>query len=250
VARFRFKIVDSQGKRRSGVLRAESLQVAESALRSKLCQIEQLVPLPDEGQAVEVGRLETSFSQVDRIRRVLAGFMTLILALSLHSWVTQTKKTAAPTPQKSTAAVSFKVTGLLQFKGASTEPSEWTVYVVFPDLPYEVGGRLEDDAGGRISEAVDLEGVERPKQVAVDVEYEGRRWRLPAELAMPASGDVDLGTLEVTVPSTVERPQPGAVVQQTPIPSNGEPRIRGRRLTKEKYKGAIEAKSRGKARKR
>lgn len=243
MARFRFKIVDSQGRRRSGILRADSLEIAESGLRSKLCQVEELTLLPDEGHAVEIGRLDSSFSQVDRIRHGLAAVMALVFVISLYTWVTRPKDVlAAPENHQ---AVAFKVKGKLVLQGGQLDPAEWTVYVVFPELPYEVAGRLESEDGGNFLYTVDLEGVDRPKKVVVDVDYEGYRWTLPDQLTMPSSGDVDLGTLAVAAPSaSATKAQP--LAKQTPIPSTGEPRVRGRRMTKENLKRAMQGRKQAK----
>lgn len=197
MARFRFKIVDSSGRRRSGVLRADSLEVAESALRSKLCQIEELIPLADDGQAVDVGKLESSFSQVDRIRRGLAAVMAMVFAISLYTWVTQERK---PPIKTNDQKVLFQVKGELALGPADGDPSDWKVYVVFPDVPFEVGGSLKDE-NNAFTYPVELQGTRRPTQVRVEVELDKRRWALPEKVAMPATGDLDLGLLTLTRPA-------------------------------------------------
>ena len=197
MARFRFKIVDSSGRRRSGVLRAESLEVAESALRSKLCQVEELTPLPDDGQGVDIGKLESSFSQIDRIRRGLAAVMALVFAISIYSWVTQERK---PPAQVSDQKVSFKVKGELALGAADGDPSDWKVFVVFPELPFEVGGRLKDESN-TFTYPVELQGAQRPLKARVEVELEKRRWPLPEQFSVPTNGDLDLGLLTLTRPA-------------------------------------------------
>lgn len=239
MARFRFKIVDSQGRRRSGVLRADSLEVARSALHSKLCQIEELTPLPDEGQAVEVNRLERSFHRLDLARRGLMALFGGIFLLSLYAWFGQPKApaaSAAPTVPDQTS--TFRARGGLTLGPSQGEPSEWTVRLQFPELPYEVGGVLDDAAGGQFEFPIDLPG-ERPRKVDVEVEHEGRRWRIAGGKAVPAQGDLELGQFEVVPPEAEE--EPPSVAAAAPSPG-AEPRRKGRPLQKKDILRVLKAK--------
>ena len=242
MARFRFKIVDSSGRRRSGVLRADSLEVAESVLRSKLCQIQELIPLADDGQAVDVGKLEGSFTQIDRIRRGLAVLLGCVCAIALYSWATGQSKTLV-LPAESKEIVKFKAKGELLLSAGAGDIGEWSVYVVFPDLPFEVGTRLRDDSNAFVL-PVEYQGKGRPGQVAVDVERNGERWRLPDKVVMPVTGDLDLGALVVS-PSPLYDTQTDlsgarAATEEATRKSTGTNKQRGQRITKANIKKALE----------
>lgn len=242
LARFRFKIVDSQGRRRSGVLRADSREVAESALQSKLCLIEELTPLPDDGQAVEIHRLESSFQQLDRARHGLMAALASVFLVSLYAWFGRPTPPPAQASPQAEQTVEFQARGELLLDPSQGEPSEWTVYVQFPELPFEVGARLDDEQSGSFVLPVDLLG-ERPEKADVEVEHEGRRWRAAAAVAVPAQGDLRLGAIAVAEP----KPEPEEkLVLSVPVPGQpGEPRNKGRRLNKKTMQRAIDAQRRG-----
>ena len=212
--------------------------MAESALRSKLCQIEQLTPLADEGDALD-GRLETSFSLVDKVRRVLAVLMAAVFAFSLYSWAGQRETASSKSPLE--GAVKFKVTGQLPTGGAQGDPSEWTVFVLFPELPYEVGGRLEDDTHGQFAYQLDLEGVERPRRAQVEVEHDGLRWKLPAQISVPRSGNLSMGLLTLVPPPKPEEPP---IAKPSKADGTGQKITRGRPHDKENLRKALEARKR------
>jgi hypothetical protein len=170
-------------------------------LRSKLCQIELLTPLADDGQAVELGRLETSFSQVDRIRQMLAVLLSCVGLFSLISWWRTPNPT--PAPKESNEVVEFVVKGQLDTKRFAGkldgELSDVRVHAVFPDLPYEVDGVLSED-GTSFELPVSLVGVERPKKVIIEVSVDGERWRVPLGVQVSANGNVDVGQVEAEPP--------------------------------------------------
>ena len=199
--RFRFKIVDSQGRRRSGVLRAESLEVAETGLRSKLCQIELLEPLPGEGAAVEVRNLTESFSQVDRIRKVVGALVACVLLVSLYAGWRQLR--SEPVLEVSNEKVQFAVKGQVrpQSLPAGADPSSIKVHVTFPDLAYEVEGRLSED-GTSFELPVDLVGNSRPERMVLELSVDGKpgRWPIPSGTrGISGSGDVVLNQVVVDV---------------------------------------------------
>lgn len=197
--RFRFKIVDSQGRHRSGVLRAESLEVAETALRSKLCQIEQLEPLPGEGVAVDVRNLTESFSQVDRIRKVVGGLVACVLVVSLYAGWRQFR--SEPVPEVSNEKVQFAVKGQVkpQSLPRGADPGSVKVHVTFPDLAYQVEGRLSAD-GTSFELPVDLVGSSRPERMVLELSVDGEpgRWPIPSGTrVISGSGDVVLNEVVV-----------------------------------------------------
>lgn len=224
-------------------MRAESLEVAASALRSKLCQIDELVPLPDEGQAVEVGRLESSFAKLDAGRRVLVAVLSVICLTSVYSWV-KSPAAVAFKPDSKSQVVHFKATGELNLEAVGRDPSEWTVFVVFPELPLEVGGPLEQDQA-LFSFSVEYEGTNRPSKAVVDVQRDGRRWRLPGSAPVPTSGDLDLGLLAVT---ELKELDPGSPLPPSRPGLNEEAKPTGHRLTRTNYHKALQAKYSGRRR--
>lgn len=202
MARFRFKIVDSQGRRRSGVLRADSLEVAESALRSKLCQIVELTLLAEDGQAVELARLESSFSQVDRIRRALAVVLGCVFLFSFLSWLrSPSPEPSQPEPDN---AVEFVVNGQVDTSKIATrlggDLSGVRVHAVFPDLRYEVDGVLSED-GKSFSLPVSLVGVQRPSKVLIELSVDGERWAVPLGTPVSATGNVEVGQVTAEPPA-------------------------------------------------
>ena len=196
--RFRFKIVDSQGRRRSGLLRADSLEVAETALRSKLCQIEELTLLPGEGEALEVGQLSRSFSRADAIRRAFVVLLGCFCIISLLYWARLPREKSSPSePNK---VVEFVVRGELDLRalGSSLDPSDLKVYAVFPELPYEVEGTLAEH-GKSFSLPVSLVAA-RPTTLLLEVALDGQRWRVANDVRVATMGDLQLGALRVPRP--------------------------------------------------
>ncbi len=201
--RFRFKIVDSQGRRRSGVLRADSLEIARGALLAKLCQVIELTPLSDDesGSAVELARLESSFVKGDRIRAILAVAFTVVSLGFIGTWV----RSAKPTPRTespTTSKVDLVVMGKLQTGALSSRlalgPSELKVYAVLPDLVYEEIGQVGEDGSFQIP--LSLLSRTRAKTLALDVELEDERWTVLPKKAIGASNELDLGVLVVSTP--------------------------------------------------
>lgn len=197
MARFRFKIVDGQGRRRSGILRADSLEVAQATLHSKLCQIDELTPLADEGQALAIGDLSRSFSRSDAVRRVLAVLLTCLGLAFLIGWAQAPKKTEPSLDAGQ--LVEFAVKGHLDFSSLGLRHTfdEPVVYAVFPELAYEVESQLSDE--GSFSLPFSLIAP-RPKTVFLEVALAGKRWSVTSELSLPASGDFDLGVVRVQKP--------------------------------------------------
>jgi len=210
-------------------LRADSLEVAESALRSKLCQIDELVPLSDEGQAVDVLRLESSFSQVDRIRRSLAIFLACVFLYSLITW--WRAPSAPEAPEEVSSALSFVIRGRLASDALPSslggDLSEVQVHAIMPELPFEGNGDVDDDA--RFEIPVSLTAPGRPGRLLFEVSIEGRRWRVQQEYKVATQGDTDVGEIRPVRPDREEEDDskispPSASGAGTPDPHRKTPK--------------------------
>jgi hypothetical protein len=223
VARFRFKIVDSSGRRRSGILRAESLEEAESAFRSKLCEIELLTPLSDDGRAVELSGLESSFARGDRIRRGIAAVLGCVCLLSVWVWI-RTPAKAVALPEEPLQKVSLVVTGSLQTDGLrhllDGDLSDLKVHAVFPELPYEIEGKLAED-GASFSLPLDFQARQTPKELLIEVTVNDERWRVPEKFSVSSQGETDVGLVKPLPPEREPREvasQPLVRATATPPP--------------------------------
>lgn len=211
MARFRFKIVDSQGRRRSGILRADSLDIAESTLRSKLCQIDELTPLSDEGQALPVDDLSRAFSRADAVRRVLTIALSCLCLFFLIGWMRTPR--AYNSDFEPSPLTQFVIQGRLDLGSSSSryDLDELRIYAVFPELTYEVEAHPQED--GRFAVEFSLLAP-RPKGMSLQIGLEGKRWTAIPEIRLPATGDIDLKW--VTIPSPQSEPNikftPTAVV--------------------------------------
>ncbi len=212
MARFRFKIVDSQGRRRSGVLRAESREAAETGLLSKLCEILELAPLEDHAQSPEIDIPETSFSHWDRLYASLVGALALVVLVSVYKWVSGSTVTGTET-FVSSLPLTFQVRGTIHANNVSMDPTTESakVRLVFPEIAFQAEGSLAQD-GQSFELPIDLQGVTRPTEVFVELRVNGRGWRSPVAARVPSSGDAVLG--DISLEPILEEPLSPALYRE------------------------------------
>ncbi len=207
MARFRFKLIDSQGRRRSGVLRAPDRAAAERELLAKLCQIEELSELEETTpQRQTENKLSSSFPGGRSVHLGLSLVAVCLLAASFLLPLGTSSPTHATELQEE--SLELRVLGSIDTSKSELSDSELDALVllaVFPELPYEVGHSWTL-GGSDFDLAVDILAASRPTKMHFEASTGQHRWRLEHDFAVADAGAVRVGTIQVKRPLKAETP--------------------------------------------
>ena len=197
--KYRYVIIDQQGRERSGTVQAPNSEAVRTALRAKLASVKNLWELTPSGhltpcfeEPVEAGsgRLWTLATAV--------GGLLFALCVLVWAWPKSTSTTDTPLTQ-----ISFRATGTLQSELAGAELTDLKLYGVMPEIFLQREGRVDPDTG-RFELSFDFETRHVPRALVLEVEKDRRRWEIDQK-TLGGETAMELGTIFVKAPPVENR---------------------------------------------
>ena len=197
--KYRYVIIDQQGRERTGTVQAPNPEAVRTALRAKLASVKilwemtssgHLTPCFEEPVSPGSGRLWTLATAV--------GGLLFALCVLAWAWPQNVSKTEAPITQ-----VSLQATGILRTELADARLKDLRLYGVMPEIFLQREGRLDPDTG-RFELSFEFETRQVPRELVIEVETDRQRWEVEQK-TLGNDSAVDLGTILVKAPPAEKR---------------------------------------------
>ena len=186
--KYRYVIIDQQGRERTGTVQAPNPEAVRTALRAKLASVKNL------WEMTSSGHLTPCFEEP----ATAVGGLLFALCVLAWAWPQNVSKTEAPITQ-----VSLQATGILRTELADARLKDLRLYGVMPEIFLQREGRLDPDTG-RFELSFEFETRQVPRELVIEVETDRQRWEVEQK-TLGNDSAVDLGTILVKAPPAEKR---------------------------------------------